>query len=284
MDDLITFYVQSATTQEAQEDIFQCLGLFQVFNYLDPYPVLQDILGQESFSDPTVTLDNFLSVLLVSQQYLLDRHGIVLTDDTTLAVNNEFLRMMYQLQRLEDPVPILTILENTEAREYKLAQIVEYLGNKPPEWTLKYVEQVRGVFTSLLGEYLYMQEDNQTVPRGEIPSIKLMVKIFKEVFGINQAIRVILDSNVVMGEKFSLYLPLYDELREIVEDENMLVETLLFMILYSSDGHQKPIDTFKAYSDNLVSDLTVSNRLGMTLAAMITKMDRYKEKLSHEKE
>lgn len=284
MDDLITFYVQSSVTEEAQEDIFQCLGLFQVFNYLDPYPVLQDILSQDSYLDPTVTLDNFVSILLTSQQYLLDRHGISLTDETTLAVNNVFLRALYQLQKLEDPVPILTILENSENIDYKVAQIMEYLTSQAPEWTLRYIQQVRPVFPDLLGEYLYMQEDNQTVPRGEIPSIKTMVQVFKEVFGINQAIRVILDSNVVMGENFNLYLSLYDELREIIEDENMLLETLLFLILYSKDGHNRPIDTYKEYSDHLVSDLTTANRLGHTLASMIDKMNRYKEKQEHEKE
>lgn len=282
MDDLITYFVQVSTPEEAQEDIFQCLGLFQAFNYLEPYPALHDLLSQESFLDVGVTLDTFTGILLTSQQYLLDRHGISLVDSTTLNVNNDFLRVLLQLQKLEDPVPVLTILETMESHEYKFALIMELLASKPVEWSLRWLEDIRPVCLNLLGEYLYMQEDNQTVPRGEVPAIKNAVRTFKEVFGINQAVRVILDSNTVMGEEFNLYLPLYDELREVVEDEGTLVETLLFLIIYSSDGHIDPIGTYNKFADYLIGDLSTANRLGLTLAEMILKMQRHKEKQSHE--
>lgn len=282
MDDIITHFVQVSYTEETQEDIFQTLGLLQVFNYLEPYPVLHDIISMHSYSDPSVMVDDFMSTLLVSQQYLLDRHGVTLTDETTLSFNNTFLRVLLQLQKLDDPVPVLKILETDNDRVYKFCMIAEHLSSVPITTVLSLVEDVRPVCLELLAEFLYTQESNMEVARGQIPSIKENVKLFKEVFGINQAIQVIINSNVVMGEEFSLYRTLFDELRQIVSDENVLVETLLFLLLYSSDGSKDPNKVYEENADYLVSDLTIANRLGITLASMYTKMIRHKEKNQNE--
>lgn len=283
MDDFITMFVQTSYTEAAQEDIFQALGIFQVFNYLDPYPKIENILTMESYLESSDLVDGFTSIILTSQEYLLDRHGITLSGETTLAFNNIVLRTLYLLQKLEDPVPILTILETMESREYKMCEILAHLSSTPITTFLQLVDEVRPSCLELLAEFLYKQEDGMQVSRGEIPGIKEQVKIFKEVFGINPAVRVILDSDTVMGEDFSLYRPLFDELREVVEDETVLVETLLFLLLYSRDGNAQPISTFEAHSDYLVSDLTASNRLGTTLASMYTKMQRHKEQMKNEK-
>lgn len=284
MDDLITLFVTSNYTEEAQEDIFQALGLFRVFNYLEPFKVIDDILMMESYKDSSTAVDDVTSQILIGQNYLLDRHGITLSDDTTLAFNNIVLRGLYQLQHLEDPEPILRILETMENNEYKICTILEEVTGTPVTTFLQVMEEVRPICTDLLSEFLYMQEDNKKKAGVVIPDIVEKVKLFKEVLGINQAVRVILDSDTVMGEEFKLYLPLFDELREVVTDENILVETLLFLLLYSRDGHNNPVTVFEQYADHLVSDLTVSSRLGNTLASLFMKLQRHKETLKNETE
>jgi hypothetical protein len=107
--------------------------------------------------------------------------------------------------------------------------------------------------------------------------LKENVRLFSKVFGINEAVRTIMDSGVIMGEDFELYLPLYDELRGLITDEEMLVQTLVFLLLYSANGTLNPIAVYTEYADRLVGDLETANRLGKVIAEMITKMTRHKE-------
>lgn len=282
MDDLITAYVLNTYSPEAQEDIFQALGLFQVFNYLDPYKEFADLLSMESYVDTTVMADNFTSIILVAQQFILDRHGVALTEETTLAFNNSILRVLFRLLKLEDPRPVLLILEDQIDNASKFAEIVELLGSIPFTTTMQLIEQVRPVFTKLLSEYLYTQESNLVEARDDLPGIKADIVLFTEVYGINEAIRLILDSDAIMGEPFQLYLPLFQQLRESVADEKILVETLLFLLLYSSDGNMDPVIVFEKYSDYLVPDLNTGYRLKSTLSSMYMAMTRHKEKQAHE--
>jgi hypothetical protein len=277
MDDLITLFVQSNYTEQQAEDIFEAIGLMRVFNYTDPFLSMQDLLMNASYEDPIVMVDKFSFIILNAQAYLLDRHGISLAEDTTLAFNNQVLRVLFQLQHLEDPVPVLRLLETDDDDALKLCKILEMYTNTPDTTFLQIVETVRPVCLKLLAEYLYEQEETQKLATQELPILKENIRLFTKVFGINEAVRTILDSSVIMGEEFELYLPLYDELRSLITDEQVLVETLVFLLLYSSDGTMSPTEVFTKYADNLVPDLTTANRLGKVIAEMITKMTRHKE-------
>lgn len=277
MDDLITLFVQSNYTEQQAEDIFEAIGLMRVFNYTDPFLPMEDLLMNESYEDPIVMTDKFTLIILNAQAYLLDRHGISLCEDTTLAFNNQVLRVLFQLQHLEDPVPVLRLLETDQNDTLKLVQILEMFTNTPDTTFLQIIETVRPICLKLLAEFLYEQEETQKLATKELPILKENVRLFTQVFGINEAVRTILDSNVIMGEEFELYMPLYDELRSLITDEETLVQTLVFLLLYSSDGTMKPIEVFTEHADKLVPDLATANRLGKVIAEMITKMSRHKE-------
>lgn len=282
MDDLLNQYIYCTYSPEMQEDIFQAFGLFQVFNHLEPFPLIHDVLSLESVTETTTVADDLTSIILNGQAYILDRHGVSLGDETTLAFNNVILRGLFQLLKLEEPQPVLSILESQENHETMFANIIELLTSTPVTTTLQIVDNVRPVFISLLSEFLYTQESDNISVHSEIGSIKEKVLLFKEVFGINEAIRIILDANIIMGEDFKLYLPIYDDLRSSIRDEKVLVETLLFLLIYSRDGVDNPVAIFENYSDYLVSDLTLGNRLRNTLASMHEQMLRLKETAKNE--
>lgn len=282
MDDLINIFVTSTYTQETQEDIFQALGLFRVFNNTDPFPLIDELLMMESYQEPSSLADSVINVIIAGQEFILDRHGIILNEETTLAFNNVILKTLYQLQRLEDPVPVLKTLESQVSDLEKFSEIMEMFNPIPATTFIQLVDTLRPVFLSLLADFLYGQESAMQPAVKAIPRIRDMSILFKQVFGINVAIRAVLDSGVLMGEPFILYLPLYKELQALVEDETQLVHTLLFLLLYSEDGIQDPLKTFAEYSDQLVPDLTTSNRLENTLGQLYDQILRHKEKLSHE--
>lgn len=277
MDDLITLFVQTNYTEQQAEDIFEAIGLMTAFNYSDPFLPMQDLLMNASYEDPATTVDSFTMIILKAQAYLLDRHGVALTEETTLAFNNQVLRVLFQLQRLEDPVPVLRVLETENDDVIKFCQIMEMFSSIPDTTYMQVVETIRPICLKLLAEYLYEQEETQKLAVKELPILKENVRVFTQVFGVNEAVRTILDSDVIMGEEFELYLPLFDELRSAILDEKVLVETLTFLLLYSSDGTMSPIEVFTQYADKLVPDLVTANRLGRVIAEMITKMTRHKE-------
>lgn len=277
MDDLITLFVQTNYTEQQAEDIFEAIGLMTTFNYSDPFLPMQDLLMNASYEDPATTVDSFTMIILKAQAYLLDRHGVSLTEETTLAFNNQVLRVLFQLQRLEDPVPVLRVLETENDDVIKFCQIMEMFSSIPDTTYMQVVETIRPICLKLLAEYLYEQEETQKLAVKELPILKENVRVFTQVFGVNEAVRTILDSDVIMGEEFELYLPLFDELRSAILDEKVLVETLTFLLLYSSDGTMNPIEVYTQHSDKLVPDLVTANRLGRVIAEMITKMTRHKE-------
>lgn len=277
MDDLINVFVDSNYTVEAAEDIYQALGLFRTFNYLDPFPLIDDMLMMESYQETTAMTDTLTQLILNAQAYILDQHGIVLTDETTLSFNNVILRALFQLQRLEDRGPTLSILESMEGKDVKFAEIVAQFSEIPVPSFLQVIQEIRPVFLKNLASYLYSEEENSQRATEDLPIIVEKIRLFKAVFGINPAVRMILDVGTVMGEPFKVYLPLYDDMRSIIEDEAILVEVLMFLLLYSSDGVMNPLETYQANADFLVRDLSVSDRLGKTIGEMSNKMQRHKE-------
>lgn len=277
MDDLITLFVQSRHTEQQANDIFEMIGLLRVYNHLEPLNEIADVLMDESNQDTIGMVDKLTYIFLNAQEYLLDRHGVSLSDESTLAFNNTVLRNLYQLQHLDDPVPVLRVLESAEDDFHKFCEIMEMFSSVPITTYMQIVDTVRPICLKTLADYLYAQEDSHKTAAKDLPIIKSNVKLFTKAFGINPAVRVIIDSDTIMGEEFEMYLPLFDELRQAITDEQMLMETLVFLLLYSSDGSASPLETYNAYSSTLVPDLLTANRLSKAIAEKLTAMARYKE-------
>lgn len=278
MDDLINLFVDSNYTQEAQEDIYIAFGLFQTFNYLDPFPIIQDMLMTSNYHESVDMTDTLTSLVTQGQAYILDQHGVVLNEETTLSFNNIVLKVLFQLQRLETPDPVLRILESMEHKSIQFCDIMEMYSDVPMTTFMQMLKEVRPTFFKNLAAFLYSEEADTKKAVEEIPAISASIRLFKDVYGVNPAVRVILDAGTVMGEDFSVYLPLYDDLRQIVQDEGVLVECLLFLLLYSGNGVVNPMGVFSEHADYLISDLATANRLGKTIGEMYNKMQRHKER------
>lgn len=281
MDDIIDIFVNEAYTEEAKEDMYQAFGLFRVFNYLGPFADMTDMLMMESFVSPEAMQDGITNRVVEAQDYLLDRHGIKVTDEATLAFRNIILRCLFMIQKLESPEPFLRVLESLMTDEEKITTIFEMLSNVPHTTFLHVLEEVRPITIKLLSDFLYAQEDNQTNRARPVNSTVVeYVRLFKEVFGINAGVRVILDSDTIQGEEFALYMPLYNELRAMITDEQTLVELLMFLLIFSSDGVRDPMKVYAEYSVELVPDLTIAARLGNTIGSMFNQLQRHREKAS----
>lgn len=277
MDDLINIFVDSNYTEETREDIYQAFGLFQTFNYLDPFPAIQEMLMMSNYHESVDLADSLVGLINRGQAYILDQHGVELTEETTMAFNNIVLKVLFQLQRLESPDPVLRILESMEPKDVKFSEIMEMFTDVPMTTFMQVIKEIRPVFMKNLATFLYSEEATDREAVEEIPVIVEHIRLFKDVYGVNPAVRVILDAGTVMGEEFKLYLPIYDDIRQIVQDEGVLVECLLFLLLYSSDGVVNPMGVFSEHSDYLISDLATANRLGKTIGEMYNKMQRHKE-------
>lgn len=278
MDDLINLFVDSNFTEETREDIYQAFGLFQTFNYLEPFPFIQDMLMTSDYHETVNLADALTTVVIQGQAFILDQHGIELNEETTMAFNNIVMKVLFQLQRLESPDPVLRILESMEHKNVRFSEIMEMYSDVPMTTFMQLIKEIRPVFLKNLASYLYSEESSNSEAVEEIPAIVEAIRLFKDVYGVNPAVRTILDAGTVMGEDFAMYLPLYDEIRSIVQDEGVLVECLLFLLLMSSNGVTNPMEVFSENSDYLISDLATANRLGKTLGEMYNKMQRHKER------
>lgn len=273
MDDIIDTYIQGKFSPEMAEEIYQCFGIFRIFNYLDPIDRINELLLRESVIDPDSIQDTFTVILDDAQDYLLDKHTIVVSEDASLSLKNAMLRALFQLQSLEDPLPVLRIIESMATDEEKFARIFEHMTTIPGIEFLSVFTQVRPSALRLLSELLYSQENNQSTGSPAMEALRKNLIAYKAVFGVNAAVRTILDADVIIGEKFELYLPIFQDLREEITDEQMLLETLLFLLLYSEDGSNASIAVFEQYADQIVTDLNDSVRISRALTSMVTKIN-----------
>lgn len=277
MDDIIDIFIQSYYTEQAQEDLYVALGLFRTFNYLTPFTDIQQTLMQESFKSPETMQDNVTGFIIAGQDYLLDQHGIVLSDESTLAFRNIVLRVLLMLQNLEDPIQPLRVLESALSNHEKYARIMEMYADVPETTFLQMLEEARPVFFDQLAAYLYMQEGDEDKAEEINKTVVTYVRLFKETFGINPAVKVILDSNIIAGDNFSQYVSTLNALRAQITDETMLVELLLFFLLYSKDGVGDPMGVYNDYSHELTNDINAADRLGRVLMDMYTRIQREQE-------
>lgn len=284
MQDALDLFIRSTYSEGAQDDIYQTFGLFRVFNHLQPFIDIDDIIMMESFTTPEAMQDGITNRIIEGQDYLLDRHGIKLSDDATLAFRGIVLRGLLMIQKLEDATPYLRILESMQSDPETLARIMELLTQIPQTTFLQVLEEVRPICLTMMRQFLYSQEaSDETVAAVINTTVQTYTRLFKDVFGINVAVRVVLESDAIAGEEFSVYLNLFRELQALITDEQMLVELLLFLILYSSDGVADPMAVYNEHAVQLVPDITIASRLGRTIAEMYTKLQRHQEKLNNEK-
>lgn len=275
MDEIIDTYIQGKFSPELGEEIYQLFGLMRVFGYLEPLDRINNLLMRESILEPDAVQDTFTTILDEAQDYLLDKHTIVVNEDASLSLKNAMLRALFQIQNLEDPLPVLRIIESMASDEEKFARIFEHMTTISSTEFISVLTQVRPTATRLLSELLYSQEENQQKAVPVLTSLRKRLTAYKEVFGINEAVRTILDADVIIGEKFELYLPMFNELRELITDEKMLLETLLFLLFYSEDGSDHALTVFDQYSDQLVTDLNDSVRINRALSQMVSKVDMH---------
>lgn len=282
MDDILDIYIQNTYTDLAQDDIYQTFGLFKAFGVLTPFSQLQELLMMQSFKEPDTLMDSFTGIIVRWQDFILDQHGLTVTDEATLAFRTILMRALFMLQRLADPVPVLRVLESDLSKEEKYCRILSMYTNVPEVAFHQVLDEVRDVALRLLGDLLYMQTDNEPAVSPVSTHLAKMIRAYKEVFGINPAVRIVLDSNIVAGDEFRAYVPLFTELRSQIDDERMLVELLFFFLIYSSDGCNDPMKVYGEYSEELVGDLELGARLGRVLGDMRVTLQRHEEKKQNE--
>lgn len=270
MQDLLDIYINQhrGFTEEQEEDIYQTIGLFRSFNYTKHNDKITDLLMDSDNHDPDAIQDAFYGYLAEGLKYIIDRHGIALEDDGSLRIPLAVARTLLMIQKLDSYEFITRVIESDLSDVEKICRIMGEYSSIEESSFLAAVTEVREIALLTLADFVYGLEEDGKKGIPALSNIRNSLVKFKEIFGINAAIRLIIDSDLIMGEDFNLYLWIYEELKESIKDEAALNETLLFLLLYSRDGNASPVPTLEKYLDRVAIDFSDTSRLTNTIAAM----------------
>lgn len=278
MDDLIDVFVKSHYTEELQEQIYVSLGLFTAFNKQEAFQEIPDILMMESYTETDDMSSQVLGIIIRELDDLIAHHTLALVDDTSIMQKNQILMGLYSLQHLEDYDPVIRALETLMTVEEKVVRVLSIVTELDESVLMSLVLSARESFVELLKKFIYNKEELQPeyVPTG-VANISVNLKIFDEVFGKPSVVKYLVNTNILPSQEFSEYLTLFGT--ELIDHNSVLntALTVFWLLLLSSDGTEKPLQTYRDNSQILFTDIKDITLVEQELVTAIGKFEEFKK-------
>ena len=281
--DEIDSFLENAFTEEAAGEFKASLMLFDAFEYAKPFDDFSDILYDIEAEDKDITREKMISAFNRHLTAIFTAHQIALVDDVEIYVKNQILGVLYRLQHLEDPVPVLRILESSVSDEEKLAKIIDEFCLLDETEALSAFDAVSEETLKSLMKHLYAQEELLTKAVEEDPKDQetkaLLVKNLKDFFivhGTDCLAHQMLDNGVQPGWSSRLYYPFTKDLL-VVPDDNQTAKNLLSFFFFAVDTFNDPLKVYHVVSDHLLTGTERITRIEVKIADMINAVRQYQK-------
>lgn len=276
MDELIQVYLESAFTEEMQEEIARSFSLFDAFEYDQAQTPLIDILMNQSNLSSADMQDQFMSRLHEGLNFVLLQHTIRCTPDTTIYQKNELIRGLAHIQRLEDYTPIIRTLETLESDEFQLATVLSMVSALDTGAIMHEIESFNPRLLKHLKNYIYDKEESLPVEERGDKKLVGHVRFFNHVFGDNNLGSQMVRGQLRIGEMFETYLEYIRDVFVGPTDEQTAIN-LLSVIYLSGDGFNSPLLVYRKYSFQLLQDLDRTSKIEVEILRHIAKLSEYKK-------
>lgn len=219
-----------------------------------------------------LSIDNMLSGTL-------KLHGIVLNEEATLEFKNKITQAIIVLETYEGKDDILGILESSEEPNYKFSELIEQVTELSAINVFTKIESVDpGLFKRLIEIFntslIVIREDDveKQILRNNIVS---KLKNIKAITKYDKALGFTLtNSDTVLGSDFKQYTTYADKHFEYLTIDEIAIEVFILLSM-SMEGFDKPLITFRKYSQDLFSDLDKITKIDIKLNNLIIAYDKY---------
>lgn len=276
----IQAYAETNLTPELQEEITGSLVLCDAFDYAVIYEKMPDVLFDTTAESTDVTHQRFLSVIHDSMDALLNIHGVALIDSAELHAKNQILSALYRIQHLEDPVPMLRILESSFSSEEKFAKIIEALSILDETVVLTVVDAIPDELLTALCNFLSDREKQAEAAEQaeEYANVQLMsnLKDFFNCHGIANIANEMIQNNVEPGYPIAMYLPYFQE-HLVTLDDDQTAKNILAFLLMASDTYADPLSAYHQYSDQFLHDHERIMRIETAIGALLNSLRNFQK-------
>jgi len=281
-DQEILGYIRNTYTREYQNDLIVALAVLYGLEYPDIQEKLIAAINGIDAEDNEGLSDRVSSLITAAVDQVFTLWGITLNDDVMLSVKNNIATALTFIPSIEDPVPYLRILETDLSGEEKVARIVQAVINQAEIITLDAILEVAPLTLDRLYAELTKQEAivSKDIEEEINPKQLDNFKKFCVYAGTDHIAYQMLENNFKFGMILENYLPYIADHLNTGRVETT-AKTLLSFYLMASDTWESPIETFRKYSESLISDMKDVLAIEGLMRSMLEGFEQYK-KATHE--
>ena len=276
MDELLATILKTYYSQEALEEVYRSFGLFGLFNYSEALESFDEIINSTDAFSSDYIQDRITVKLYEHLDYLLDHHGMVLTQDATLQDRNEILSALYALQYLENYEPIIRVLECTQEPEVQICRILEQVSGYDESRLHSLLDQYRDTGLKYLREFINAKEMAMEVAHESNDIIRQNLMLLHTISPFEEFEQAVLGSGLILGVPFASYLPLFEDELVQADDITSSAKRVMFMILISSDGTSAPLKVFNENIAAICKDPTVLSLVSVRFNTLLGKFNETK--------
>lgn len=270
----IQAYLATRFSESMSDELNASFMVLDSFQYTKLDERLIDIVNDYNKDETEVVQMKVLEAFHQSLNEVLRAHQVFLSEDTPLVAKNQVLAVLYRLQRLEDPVPPLKVLETQLNNEEKFSRLVNMYSHLREVDVMESIENVGDDLLKNLMNFLYTQEESQQ----ELPVVnkelnQTLKDFFDHISKENVAYELI-QNGVMTGLSVKIYYP-YVKDKLITQDDKETAINLLSLFLMSIDTYKEPLEIYRQYGDNLIESKDRIMKIEVLIGEMLTQLYQY---------
>ena len=271
-------YAALNLSSELGDEVNLTLALCDAFRYNAPYTTLPDVMFDVNREDKDITQQKFIQVFSDAASALLTMHGIGIRPDAELHIKNQVVSVLFRLQAIDDPTPILRITETALSDEEQLARIIDSYSTIDEAVFLSVLDGLDPSFIPGLQAFLYAQEtaieQREAAESDENKAILKNLRAFFTLLGSDNLACALLENGVSFGAPFETYFA-YIEDALLSGTDDQIALNLLALFLMSSDGSSDPLQFFRAMSETLIPTHEHRLRIEGKLTELLNSFHHY---------
>ena len=276
-------YIEESYSYEKACELKASLFVFEAFNYQNIYTDLADIFYDIESDDITLTQLKVLACITSALRYILNQHKVDVQEETTISVMNDMVSVLFRIQYLEDPTPVLKILEGMASNEEKLSKILSIYSTLDEVVFLENIRVVEDAALKSMAAYLYQLEDRiASLAEPELEKEKQrrqiteLIKDFFKVHGVNNLAHQIASNHILEGFELHDYIPYVQHaIKSNTVDQTAL--NVLSLLYYASDTFTTPVQSFREHSEELGFSAVESAAVEAKMTGLIALLEEYRK-------
>jgi hypothetical protein len=274
--DILHDYLNDAVAPEAVQVITSAHDTFEQIGLENYESAFEEILMLDSQVDVGETVNAVVSLTQQLQQKILLEHGVVLTNDATIAVGNAFISGLLQIQEYDDLVQLQQVLSSDGSPEEILAMVLDLVSERDADDLMTHIETVSPFLLTKLKDYA---RTNEKLLDDDDPADKVVyVAAFNRFYAYIKASSLLtlnlLVNGVGPGFPFMVYAKALSTQLDSLTPKQAAQE-LVAMALLSSDGIDNPRAVIQANIEHLISDVDRITRIDVVVSELLLGLNQY---------